>query len=82
MTTPLLPAVETIDTRGNITRHAAHPDGRVRCGRGGTVDVNHSTATINSTLDKVQCRRCVRLVEHDRFKLAARFRRKSPRLML
>lgn len=76
----MLQAVETIDTRGNITRHAALGDGRVRCGWGGTVDTNHPTPTIPSTLEALQCGRCRRLVANDRIK-RARFKRKGPRLM-
>jgi len=78
----MIQAIETVDTRGNITRHAARGDADdywwVRCGRPGTVGRNHPEATIPSTLRDIQCGRCVRLVEHDRRKLAVRqpFKRK------
>ena len=78
----MLQAVETIDTRGNITRHAAYADGRVRCGWGGTADTNHDEPTIPSTFDELHCGRCRRLVEHDRRKRITPFRRKGPRLVL
>lgn len=78
-------AVETIDTKGNITRHAAYEDGRVRCGWGGTVDRNHPELTIPSTWEGLHCGRCRRLVVLDQTKrlaAARRFKRKGPRLML
>ena len=76
-----LRAVETVDTRGNITRHAARSaDGRVRCGWGGTADTNHPDPTIPSTLEEIHCGRCRRLVVNDRIK-QARFKRRGPRLM-
>jgi len=58
-------AIETVDTKGNITRHAARVGGGVRCGRGGTVGINHTTPIIMSRLAAVHCGRCRRLVEGD-----------------
>jgi len=75
----MIQAIETVDTKGNITRHAAGLGG-VRCGRGGTVMLNHTEPTIPSALKDIHCRRCLALVENDHRKLAARFKRRVPRL--
>ena len=79
----MIQAIETVDTKGNITRHAAGRGFMVRCGRGGTAGVNHATPTIPSALKNIHCGRCRRLVAHDRRKLRVMpFRRRMPRIML
>jgi hypothetical protein len=92
MTTFVLLVVETIDTRGNITRHAAKGDGSVRCGRGGTVDRNHPEPFLSTIFDRkgrrapvvedLHCGRCRRLVALYDIPKAAVFKRPRPRLML
>jgi hypothetical protein len=86
----MLRAIETIDVRGNITRHAAAPSRvTVLCGRAGRMR-NHPEATIPSRPELIQCGRCRNLLTTGsltkrRRRAQApmfRFRRQSPPLML